>query len=75
MITRGNTCMIASPHYKRKFGHIKLASTPSHSIKVPVPIRKVSDKCICVLGVLILPLSMIFLLDFGNVPIFFVSHL
>ena len=33
-----------------------------------VPNQESEQSCTCVLGVSILPLSMIFLLDFGNVP-------
>ena len=36
--------------------------------KVPVPRKKIEWSCSCVLGVSILPLSTIFLWDFGNVP-------
>ena len=42
---------------------------PPPFIKVPVPSRESKWSCICVLRVSILPLSMIFLLNFGTVPI------
>ena len=39
--------------------------------EVPVPSQESKRSCICMLGVSILPLSMIFLLDFGTFPIVF----
>jgi len=36
--------------------------------EVPVPSQECERSCICVLGISIMPLSTIFLLDFGTVP-------
>ena len=41
--------------------------TPQLFIEVLVPNQESERSCICVLGVSILPLSIIFLLDFRNV--------
>jgi hypothetical protein len=46
----------------------KTSLTPPLLIEVPVPRQESEQSCICVLGVLILPLYTIFLLDFGTVP-------
>ena len=46
----------------------KISLTPPLLIEVPVPRQESERSCICVLGVLILPLYTIFLLDFGTVP-------
>jgi uncharacterized membrane protein len=46
-------------------------------LEVPVPSQKTEQSCICVLSVSILPVSTIFLLNFGTVPTvwyFFVVH-
>ena len=42
----------------------KFSLTPPLLIEVPVPTQESESSCICVLDVSILPLSMIFLLDF-----------
>jgi hypothetical protein len=55
----------------------KISLTPPLYIEVSVPSQDSERSCICV-RVLILPLSMVFLLDFGNVPtvsyFYFASH-
>jgi hypothetical protein len=48
------------------WGH-KTSLNPAHNIEVPVPSQESERSCICVSGVSILPLSTIFLLNFGNV--------
>ena len=56
--------LLAWPHH-----FINLASpTPFYLLKCLYQARKVSMSCICVLGVSIVSLSVIFLLDFGTVP-------
>jgi len=49
----------------------KTILTPSLYIEVPVPSQESELSCICVVGVSLLPLSMIYLLDFGTVPTVF----
>ena len=46
----------------------KATLTPPLFIEVPVPNDESERSGICVLGISILPLSTIFILDFGNVP-------
>ena len=57
----------------------KTGLTPPLFIKVSVPIQESERSCICVLGESVLPLSTIFLLDFGNIStvwdFLFVFHL
>jgi hypothetical protein len=45
---------------------VKISLTPTLFIEVPLASQKSEQSCIYVLGESILPLSMIFLLDFGN---------
>jgi hypothetical protein len=52
---------------KREFRSIELVLTPPLFIEVPVPRQESEQSCICVLGVLILPLSTILIFDFGIV--------
>jgi hypothetical protein len=47
---------------------LKASLTPPLLIHVPVPTQESGQSCICVLGVSILPLSTIFLWDFGTIP-------
>lgn len=47
----------------------KTTLKPPLFIEVPVPTRKMSGLVFCVLGVLLLPLSIVLLLDFRAVPI------
>jgi hypothetical protein len=50
------------------FRPIKLVYTDHFFNEVPVPRQESEWSCICVFGILILPLSTIFIFYFGNVP-------
>ena len=55
---------------------IKTSLTPSLFIEMSIPSQASEWSCICVLRISILPLSLIFLLDFGTVPTvwYFIFH-
>ena len=55
-------------HEEGKLWSQKTILTPSLYIEVPVPSQESELSCICVVGVSLLPLPMIYLLDFGTVP-------